>query len=117
MISDSMSITGPSVSPGIVGNPSPTSSGALQLINSAQSNFASSIVAATKKMMGRFSVSGATVELTKAASGATRQVGQSVGTAITTTAKSASSGIKWGIAAVVIIAALFLAVQVKKVVS
>lgn len=121
MIDDSAGITGPAQAFAIVGNPSPTLPGNLQIVTNQQASFAGTVWAATKKIFNTFSLGAATLSVSKAASGATSEVGHSIGNAVTktgeaikSTATSASTGIKWGFFALIIIIGIVLLAQLRR---
>lgn len=121
MIEDSAGITGPAQAFAIIGSPSPTTPTNTQIVTTQQASFAGTIWAATKRIYNTFSLGAATLTVSKAASGATTEVGHELGqavskagTAIQNTAASASSGIKWGFFAIVLIVGLVLLAQFRR---
>jgi hypothetical protein len=112
VIVDAGGITGPSVTPAIIGNPSPAQNGVLQAVESRFSNFSDTVWAATKNIF-QVTAGGVPMATAKAAQGIGAGV-QAAGQGIAKAADAAGSGIRIGFILLILVGGIILFAQIRR---
>jgi hypothetical protein len=115
IITNAGGITGPSITPGIIGNPSPSQSGVLQAIESRFGNFSDTLWLATKRVLN--TATGGVPQATAKAVEGIGKGAQLAGQGLAKAADSAGSGIRIGFILLVVVGGIILLAQLRRAVG